>query len=58
MIINISFFRQLEHLLSGSGSTLRLLERYCQRAMGDTLGFVVYKKVAQVMQLGANEQLV
>jgi hypothetical protein len=35
--------RPLEHLqlLSGSGSTLRLPDRYCQRGMGDTLGIVV-----------------
>jgi hypothetical protein len=51
---------QLEHLplLSGSASTLRLSCRYCQRAMGDTLGIVVYKKVTQEMNRGGNEQLV
>ena len=52
--------RQLEHLslLSGSGSTLRLPCRYCQRSMGDTLGIVVYKKVIQEMKLGGHKQLV
>src|ERR1039457_2471427 len=56
----ISPSRQLEHLplLSGSSSTLRLSRRYCQRSMGDTLGFVVYTKVTQEMKLGGNEQLV
>ncbi len=56
----ISPSHQLEHLplLSGSGSTLRLSCRYCQRSMGDTLGVVVCEKVMQPNVIRGKEQCV